>query len=59
MTQSDERQTIWLTKEAFDKKTAELENLRGPVRADIVARISAARDEGDLMQNGAYPAARE
>ena len=59
MTQSDERQTIWLTKEAFDKKTAELENLRGPVRADIVARISAARDEGDLKENGGYHAARE
>ena len=59
MTQSDERQTIWLTKEAFDKKTAELEELRGPVRADIVSRISAARDEGDLKENGGYHAARE
>ena len=59
MTQSDERQTIWLTQEAFDKKTAELEELRGPVRADIVSRISAARDEGDLKENGGYHAARE
>jgi transcription elongation factor GreA len=59
MTQSDERQTVWLTQEAFDKKTAELEELRGPVRADIVSRISAARDEGDLKENGGYHAARE
>ena len=59
MTQSDERQTIWLTQEAFDKKTAELAELRGPVRADIVSRISAARDEGDLKENGGYHAARE
>src|SRR6188472_2845298 len=59
MTQSDERQTIWLTQEAFDKKTAELAELRGPARADIVRRISAARDEGDLKENGGYHAARE
>ncbi len=59
MPQPDERETIWLTQEAFDKKSAELEELRGPVRADIVSRISAARDEGDLKENGGYHAARE
>ena len=60
MTQaSSEQTTIWLTQEAFDKLQAELENLRGPVRAEIVARISAARDEGDLKENGGYHAARE
>ena len=36
-----------------------LENLRGPVRQDIIARISAARDEGDLKENGGYHAAKE
>jgi len=51
--------TIWLTQEAYDKKSHELEELRGPVRADIVSRISAARDEGDLKENGGYHAARE
>jgi len=56
---SSEQNTIWLTQEAFDKLQAELENLRGPVRSDIVARISAARDEGDLKENGGYHAARE
>src|SRR4051812_50193122 len=52
---SSEQNTIWLTQEAFDKLQAELENLRGPVRSDIVARISAARDEGDLKENGGEP----
>jgi len=51
--------TIWLTQDAFDKLQAELDNLRGPVRSEIVARISAARDEGDLKENGGYHAARE
>jgi transcription elongation factor GreA len=59
MTQSDERATIWLTQEAFDKKTTELAELRGPLRSEIVSRISAARDEGDLKENGGYHAARE
>jgi transcription elongation factor GreA len=51
--------TIWLTQEAHDKLQAELENLRGPVREEIVMRIAAARDEGDLRENGGYHAARE
>ena len=59
MTQSPEHDVIWLTQEAFDKLKDELENLRGPVRDEIVARISAARDEGDLKENGGYHAARE
>jgi transcription elongation factor GreA len=54
-----ERSTIWLTKDAYEKLRAELDNLRGPVRSEIVARISAARDEGDLKENGGYHAARE
>jgi transcription elongation factor GreA len=56
---SSEPNTIWLTQDAFDKLQAELENLKGPVRSEIVARISAARDEGDLKENGGYHAARE
>ena len=59
MTQSQEHDVIWLTQEAFDKLQDELEHLRGPVREEIVARISAARDEGDLKENGGYHAARE
>ena len=59
MTQSSEQNVIWLTQEAFDKLQEELENLRGPVRTEVIARISAARDEGDLKENGGYHAARE
>jgi transcription elongation factor GreA len=59
VTQSSEHDVIWLTQEAFDKLRDELEHLRGPVRDEIVARISAAREEGDLRENGGYHAARE
>jgi transcription elongation factor GreA len=56
---SSDQTTIWLTQEAFDKLQGELDILRGPVRTEIVARIAAARDEGDLKENGGYHAARE
>ena len=59
MTQAAAQGKVWLTQEAFDKLTQELEDLKGPVRQDIIARISAARDEGDLKENGGYHAARE
>lgn len=61
MTQSTETTaaTIWLSKGAFDKLTAELEYLKGPRRQEILAEISSARDEGDLKENGGYHAARE
>ena len=57
MTQTD--QTIWLTQDAYDKLQEELEDLKGPKRQEIVARISAARDEGDLKENGGYHAAKD
>jgi len=50
---------IWLTQQTFDRLEAELEDRRGPRRAEIVERISAARDEGDLKENGGYHAAKE
>jgi transcription elongation factor GreA len=59
MTQQTDQSTVWLTQEAYDKLKTELENLKGPVRQEIVSRISAARDEGDLSENGGYHAARE
>ncbi len=51
--------TIWVTQEAYDRLQAELAHLKGEVRADITAKIAAARDEGDLKENGGYHAARE
>lgn len=59
MTQSTEQGTVWLTQDAYDKLAAELENLKGPVRQEVIERIAAARDEGDLKENGGYHAARE
>ena len=49
----------WLTQEAHDRLQAELEHLSGPARQEITERIAAARDEGDLKENGGYHAARE
>jgi transcription elongation factor GreA len=52
-------QTVWLTQEAYDKLQSELDQLSGPGRAEIAAKIAAAREEGDLSENGGYHAARE
>ena len=54
-----EHDTIWLTQEAHTKLQQELDELRGPVRQEIIERISAARDEGDLKENGGYHAAKD
>lgn len=49
----------WLTQEAFDRRSAELEQLSGEGRVDIAKRIESAREEGDLKENGGYHAAKE
>ena len=49
----------WLTQEAYDRLSKELEHISGPGRQEIIERIEAARDEGDLKENGGYHAARE
>ncbi|MDF3292118.1 MULTISPECIES: transcription elongation factor GreA [Streptomyces] len=58
MTQTSDNVT-WLTQEAYDQLKAELEHLSGPARAEIVAKIEEARQEGDLKENAGYHAARE
>lgn len=52
-------QVIWLTTEAHVKLAEELEYLKGEGRQEVSARIAAAREEGDLKENGGYHAARE
>ena len=49
----------WLTQEAYDRLKAELDHLSGAGRHEIVERIEAARQEGDLKENGGYHAAKE
>ena len=50
---------MWLTQEAYDRLLAELEHRKGAGRKEIVHKISEARAEGDLKENGGYHAARE
>jgi transcription elongation factor GreA len=49
----------WLTQDAFDRLTAELEELSTTGREEIAKRIEAAREEGDLKENGGYHAAKD
>ena len=49
----------FLTQEAYDRLKAELEQLTGEGRTEIAKKIEAARDEGDLKENGGYHAAKE
>ena len=51
--------TTWLTQEAHVRLTSSLETMQTTTRADIVAKIEAAREEGDLKENGGYHAAKE
>ena len=49
----------WLTQEAYDRLSAELEHLSVEGRGEIAKKIEAAREEGDLKENGGYHAAKE
>jgi transcription elongation factor GreA len=49
----------WLSQEAHDRLQAEYEQLSGEGRTAIAKRIEAAREEGDLRENGGYHAAKE
>jgi len=51
--------TTWLTQDAYDRLKAEYEHMSGEGRRTIVKKIEAAREEGDLKENGGYHAARE
>ncbi|GAA2028732.1 transcription elongation factor GreA [Agromyces tropicus] len=49
----------WLTQDAYDRLNAELEHLSTSGREEIAKRIEAAREEGDLKENGGYHAAKD
>ena len=56
---SQDTPVTWLTQDAYDRLSAELEQLSGPGRTEIAKRIEQAREEGDLRENGGYHAAKE
>ena len=49
----------YLTQDAYDRLRAELTQLTDEGRTEIARRIEAAREEGDLKENGGYHAAKE
>ena len=49
----------FLTQDAYDRLAAELEHLSTTGREEIAKRIEAAREEGDLKENGGYHAAKD
>jgi len=51
--------STFLTQEAYERLSSELQELSGPRRAEVIGRIEAARAEGDLKENGGYHAAKE
>ena len=59
MTETQNDSLNWLTQEAYDRLKSELDHLSGPGRVEIAKKIEAARDEGDLRENGGYHAAKE
>jgi transcription elongation factor GreA len=59
VTDTREDTVNWLTQEAHDRLKAELDYLSGPGRVEIAKKIEAAREEGDLRENGGYHAAKD
>jgi transcription elongation factor GreA len=55
---TDDGTVTWLTQDAYDRLSHELEALIAG-RTEIAAEINARREEGDLRENGGYQAARE
>lgn len=59
MTETRADNVAWITQEAYDRLKNELDHLSGPGRIEIAQKIEAAREEGDLRENGGYHAAKE
>jgi transcription elongation factor GreA len=58
VTSTDDASVTWLTQEAYDRLSKELEELIANRRV-IAKEINDRREEGDLRENGGYQAARE
>ena len=56
---SSDAPATFLTQDAYDRLAAELEHLSTTGREEIAKRIEAAREEGDLKENGGYHAAKD
>jgi len=54
-----DREKIYLTKEGKEKLQIELEDLEGPQRKEIAARLKSAIEMGDLSENADYHKAKE
>lgn len=50
---------IYLTQKGLDELKKELEDLKKVKRPEVVERLAAAREMGDLSENAEYTAARE
>jgi transcription elongation factor GreA len=59
VTETRDETVTWLTQDAYDRLKAEHDHLSGPGRVDIAKKIEAAREEGDLKENGGYHAAKD
>ena len=58
MTSTDDATVTWLTQEAYDRLSKELDTLIAN-RPAMAQEINDRREEGDLKENGGYHAARE
>ncbi len=58
MSTTDATSVTWLTRDAYDRLSRELEGLIAG-RAAMAQEINDRREEGDLKENGGYHAARE
>ncbi|TQJ31678.1 transcription elongation factor GreA [Microbacterium sp. SLBN-146] len=56
---SSDAPATFLTQDAYDRLASELEHLSTVGREEIAKRIEAAREEGDLKENGGYHAAKD
>ena len=58
MSTTDDATVTWLTQEAYDRLSRELDELIAN-RPAMAKEINDRREEGDLRENGGYQAARE